>query len=177
MPLSSTAPPVQGSTEEDEEESDGEDELELTKETIGEYVSVEFAPGNTYESVVDNIQLVNELPEELDVVWHSSKPSVISETGRVTRTDRKEKVTITAQIYYQGEQITETFELTVVGKCRTNPEELEDFCVEQLEEMNQNDDQYDIKVNDFGYVEWICGRFSEVKVESYETALMALYNI
>lgn len=47
------------------------------------------------------------------ITWTSSEPDAISETGAVTRSDENVKVELTAEISYNGETVTETYEVTV----------------------------------------------------------------
>ncbi len=57
-----------------------------------------------------------ELPTSLlgaTITWTSSEPASISETGVVTRSEENVKVELTAEITYNGETVTETYEVTV----------------------------------------------------------------
>lgn len=54
---------------------------------------------------------------------------------------------------------------------------LEDYSPEQLEQMNSGDEEYELDVNESGYLENIYGTYSNVKVNSCKTALASLYNI
>ncbi|MCD7764527.1 MAG: hypothetical protein LUI14_15360 [Lachnospiraceae bacterium] len=55
----------------------------------------------------------NGLTDGATIIWTSSEPDAVSETGAVTRSEENVKVELTAEITYNGETVTETFEVTV----------------------------------------------------------------
>lgn len=140
-------------------------------------VFIEFEQGNTFESVIDDVRFVNSAPDILEVKWKSSKEGVVSNSGQVTRGNQDIDVDITATIFYNGEKFEKNFNLNVIGIPMFDISTIKDLSTTQLQEMNNNDDDYDIDINDFGYVEMISGKFSDIKVKSYETALLSLYSI
>lgn len=54
---------------------------------------------------------------------------------------------------------------------------LEDYTLDQIDQMNKGDEYYDVCMNDSGYVMNIYGTYSDIKVESWDAALTSLYNI
>lgn len=170
--------PEESAQPEGEKNEEGESDQELTVDTAQECVCIEFKPGNTYGCVVDDVSFINEAEGQMEVNWKSSEPSVISETGKVMRQKEDRQVTITAEITLPGGQkLQKRFVLTVIQVCNIDKSRIEDFNVTQLADMNKDNAYYDIKINDFGYVERISGKYSNVKVNSYETALYSLYSI
>lgn len=158
-----------------EDNGDGEDEIDPSEVT--EYVDIEFRNGNCAQSVLDDMRFVNYAPELLDVAWVSSDESVVTNDGHVTRGEEDRTVTVTAEIQYKGKDYRKEFTLTVKRKTDIDVDTLQDYSLSQLEQMNSGDEDYDVDVNDYRYLESIYGTYSEVKVDSYETALLSLYNI
>ena len=159
----------------EEDNGDGEDEIDPSEVT--EYVDIEFQNGNCEQSVLDDMQFVNYAPELLDVAWVSSDESVVTNEGHVTRGAEDRTVTVTAGIQYKGKDYKKEFTLTVKRKTDIDVEALQDYSLSQLEQMNSGDEDYEADVNDYRYLENVYGKYSDVKVDSYETALISLYNI
>ena len=159
----------------EEDNGDAEDEIEPSEVT--EYVDIEYQNGNCAQSVLDDVRFVNYSPELLDVAWVSSDESVVTNDGNVTRGEEDRTMTVTAEIQYKGKDYRKEFTLTVKRKTDIDVEALQDYSLSQLEQMNSGDEYYKADVNDYRYLEHVYGRFSEIKVDSYETALVSLYNI
>lgn len=77
-------------------------------------VSVTFQSGDSALSVTKNLTLPTSLGE-VTISWSSSKPSVISNAGVVTRANQNEAVTLTATITYGEASETKTFDVTVIA--------------------------------------------------------------
>lgn len=159
----------------DEDISDVEEEIDPSEVT--EYADIEYQRGNCAESVLDDVQFMNYAPELLDVTWVSSDESVVTNEGHVTRGQEDRTATITAKIQYKGEEYQKEFVLTVKRITDIDVSTLQDYSLSQLDEMNSGDEDYEVDVNDYRYLESIYGTYSDVKVDSYETALVSLYNV
>lgn len=144
---------------------------------LEQYVYLEYAPGNMAESVVDDIRLVNDLPEPWEVTWQSSDPSVVSDTGQVCRDLEDHDIVLTAVIQNGDQKYQIEHPVKVVAARNYHPEEIEDLCVEDLDEMNEGDEGYYCKINDYGYIDAIYGQYSTVRVDSYESALYSLLSV
>lgn len=162
---------------EDTEDLTSEEVLEITKENAKDYVYIEYINGNTNESVTDNVFFRNDASEQISVFWKSSNEEVIGNDGVVHRQNQDENVVITAEITVGEEVLTKNFELTVIAQNQWKKTEIEDLNIQQIKEMNEGDEDYECKVNDFGYIQYIYGKYSPVKVDSYESALYSLYSV
>ena len=155
-------------------ERGGKDDISL----VAGYTEIEFAQGDQDKSVTRDVRFVNHAPEEMDTIWTSADESVITNEGKVTRKDEDKTVTITADVSYNGKKYRKNFTLTVKRKLDIDVNSLEDYSLEQLDEMNSgNKEHYEVEMNDFGYVDDITGFYSDIKVDSWETALASLYNV
>ena len=159
----------------EEDNGDGEDGIDPSEVT--EYVDIEFRNGNCAQSVLDDMRFVNYAPELLDVAWVSSDESVVTNDGHVTRGEEDRTVTVTAEIQYKGKDYKKEFALTVKRKTDIDIDMLQDYSLSQLEQMNSGDEYYRVNMSEYRYLESIYGTFSDVKVDSYETALVSLYNV
>ncbi len=146
-------------------------------DVLEQYVYLEYAPGNMAESVVEDIQLINELPETWDVAWQSSDPSVVSVSGQVCRDKEDHDIILTAVLKKGDQEYQLEYPVSVVAARDYHPEDIEDLCVEDLEEMNADDVDYECMINDYGYLDTIYGKYSTVRVDSYESALYSLYSV
>lgn len=157
------------------DETDEKEEIDVSQ--ITEYAAIKYKAGNCAESVVDDLEFVNFAPDDLDIKWETSDESVVKTDGTIIRGDEDKFVTITAKIEYENEVYTKTFPVTIKKINSLDANSLEDLSLSQLEKLNKDDEDYETEVSDFGYIESIYGNYSDVKVDSYETALMSLYNI
>lgn len=136
-----------------------------------------FADGDSEQSVTRNVSFVNCAPEQMKTRWVSSDKSVITDKGKVTRQKKDKKVTITANVRYKGKNYRKKFSLVVKRKNTIDVNSLEDYSLDQIDQMNKEDEYYSVDMNEFGYVCDIYGTYSDVKVDSWDTALMSLYNV
>ena len=172
-------------TESTAEESPVIEVKEIDREKEGTDISevagcteIEFAQGDQDKSVTRDVRFVNHAPEEMDASWTSADESVITNEGKVTRQEEDKTVTITADVSYHGKKYRKSFTLTVKRKLDIDVNSLEDYSLEQLDEMNSgNKERYEVEMNDMGYIVRMLGTYSDVKVDSWETALASLYNI
>lgn len=154
-----------------------DDNSDFELSNIKDYATIKYQEGNCPESVIDNVEFVNLRPDKLKIKWASSNESTISTDGTVTRGTKDTNVTVTAHINYKGNEYKNNFELTVKQKNNIKRSLLTDYSINQLDQINKNDSDYETEINDFGYIESVYGCFSNIKVDSYESALMSLYNI
>ncbi len=170
-PMSEESPVIE--VTESDREKEGTDESRVAEE-----MEIEFARGDQDKSVTRDVRFVNHAPDEMDTIWASSDESVITSEGKVTRQKEDKTVTITADVGYNGKKYRKTFTLTVKRIIDIDVNSLEDYSLEQLDEMNSgNKERYEVEMNDSGYVAHIIGFYSDIKVDSWETALASLYNI
>lgn len=146
-------------------------------DSLSDSVYLEYAPGNMEAAVVDDIELVNKLSEHWKVVWESSKPSVVSSSGRVRRDHKNHKVMMSAVVRKGGKKYRINYLIQVVAVTKYRPEDIEDLCIEDLDKMNKGDIAYYCAVNDYGYLNTVFGKYSPVRVDSYESALYSLYSV
>ncbi len=154
-----------------------EDDTDFELECVKDYAIIEYSEGNCSKSVTNDVKFVNLQPNKIEINWVSSNEAVINPSGKVARGSKDVGVIITAQIIYQGNTYNKEFELTVKRVNDISEDTLKDYSIAQLDRMNKNDKDYEIEVNDFGYIESIYGCYSTVKVDSYESALLSLNNI
>ena len=162
-----TTPPAEEETEENE----------LNEKTVCDYVNIDLKTGNTYQSVLDDVRFLNTAPDELHVTWHISHPDILSPDGTVTRPEKDTPVKITADILFEGKEYHKDFKLNVMAQNSIRKEDIEDLSVADLNQMNKEDEDYEVEINDYGYLENVMGQFSDVKVTSYESALYSLYSV
>lgn len=182
-----TAAPTQAPSEEPtqtpidvptETPDEGEtEENELNEKTVCDYVNIDLKNGNAYNSVVDDVRFLNAAPDEIQVTWNISHPEIIAANGTVTRPEQDTKVNITAEILFEGKEYSKEFELNVKAQNSIRKEDIEDLSVSDLNRMNKEDEDYEVEINDYGYLESVSGQFSDVKVNSYESALYSLYSV
>ena len=170
-PMSEESPVIE--VTESDREKEGTDESRVAEE-----MEIEFARGDQDKSVTRDVRFVNHAPDEMDTIWASSDESVITSEGKVTRQKEDKTVTITADVGYNGKKYRKTFTLTVKRIIDIDVNSLEDYSLEQLDEMNSGNKYYGgVEMNEFGYVDDITGFYSDVKVDSWETALATLCNV
>ena len=170
-PMSEESPVIE--VTESDREKEGTDESRVAEE-----MEIEFARGDLDKSVTRDVRFVNHAQDEMDASWTSADESVITNEGKVTRHEKDKTVNITADVGYNGKKYRKTFTLTVKRILDIDVNSLEDYSLEQLDEMNSdNKDYYEVRMNDSGYVDDITGFYSDIKVDSWETALASLYNI
>ena len=170
-PLAEESPVIE--VKESDREKEGTD-----VSRVAEITEIEFARGDQDKSVTRDVCFVSHAPDEMDTIWASSDESVITSEGKVTRQKEDKTVTITADVSYNGKKYRKNFILTVKRILDIDVNSLEDYSLEQLDEINSgNKEHYKVEMNDSGYVDDITGFYSDIKVDSWETALASLYNV
>ncbi|MDO4167689.1 MAG: cellulose binding domain-containing protein, partial [Eubacteriales bacterium] len=153
------------------------EEPEVGVDNATDYVYIDFQAGNTYDSVIEDVTFVNDAEDRMQVTWESSDESVVTREGKVFRQDQNRKVIITAHILIDGQELVKEFALVVMEKINIDTANMKDYSVDELKTWNQGDEDYYCEINDFGYLQTLYGKYSTVKVDSYEAALYSLYHI
>ncbi|MDE6566835.1 MAG: hypothetical protein K2K70_03760, partial [Lachnospiraceae bacterium] len=55
--------------------------------------------------------------------------------------------------------------------------QIQDYSLSEIKQMNASDEEFDFTMNEEGYLEELYGTYSDITVDSWETALYSLYNI
>lgn len=107
-----------------------EEEIDSTIQIVYDAASalhIQFAEGDTYNRVTQNITLPSS-PNEAEVVWSSSNEEVISaSTGIVQRQDEEYRVKVIATISYETYSVEKKFVLNVIGTSENTEVESPDW--------------------------------------------------
>lgn len=143
-----------------------------------EYLRIGYNPGDCDDAVTQNVTLLEGGEEGCSIEWSSSDKQIIDLNGKVNRPSSGPKsVQLTAKLTYEGRTLVKEFTLTVMNTRNFDPSNVKDLSVDDLAEMNNGYDNYNIEINKFGYITDISGKYSDIKVDSYETALYSLYSL
>lgn len=137
------------------------------------FTEIAYADGDCEQSVTRDVRFVNQAPGEMDTDWISSDESVVTNEGTVTRQKEDRNITITANIRYKGKNYRKNFSLIVKRKNTVDADSLEDYSLDQLKARPS----CDVEVDDSGFIRQINGKYSDIKADSHEAALISLYNI
>lgn len=148
---------------------DGTDEF-----MVDNYTYLVFSDGDCGRTVTRDIRFASVAPPEMVIKWTSSDESVVTNEGKVTRQQKDKKVTITADIQYEGKNYQKEFPLTVKRKNTIDTDTLTD---DSLEVIKPSRFTCEVALNDSGYVKNINGKYSDIEVDSWDTAMASLYNI
>lgn len=58
-----------------------------------------------------------------------------------------------------------------------DPDQMEDYSLSDIKQMNESDEEFDFMMSEEGYLEELYGTYSNITVDSWETAIYSLYNI
>lgn len=141
---------------------------------VDSYTYLDFADGDCEQSVTGNLRFITSLPEGMKVKWTSSDKSVITNEGKVKRKKKDKKVTMTADIRYKGKKFKKKFPLVVKRKNTINKNKLKDYSLKKLKSKYP---KLKISLNASGNVKCMKGRYSDIKVDSWDTAMASLYQI
>ena len=138
---------------------------------------IEYANGDSNKCVTRDINFV--VPEKYKkyVSWQISDSNIINYDGKIKRKNVDNNVKIKKIIIYHGEKIEKNIDITIKGKCLYSVSQLKDYSINEIEKMNSDNKDYDVEIGSLGYVQEIYGRYSDVSVDSWETALYSLYNV
>lgn len=142
---------------------------------------IDYQNNDTQDSVTKNIILANSI-DGVDVIWTSSGSAIISNEGIVTRPEnRSEHISLTATISCGDYTRQRQFTLYVIKNTYVdyNTDYIQDADnFEFLYLFNEGDlENLEVYINDDGYLQFISGSFSDIKVESPEEAILSLYSI
>ena len=138
--------------------------------------------GNDSEySVTSNLNLTESIDGAV-IEWSSSNTDIVSNAGIVNRPDEiSAKVTLTATVKSNTYLETKDFEVYVIKSKyeNYNTDYIEDLdSIELLYQYNEGDlDNLEVYINEYGYIDYIMGSFSDIMVESPQEAILALYSI
>lgn len=161
---------------------------ELTNDELDVYLaysalSLGFSEGDYEESVTRDINLENGYgtgEHKVDISWNSSDDSIISNNGNVSRpTDNDTYITLTATLNKNSARHSKEFRVRVIKVSATLTEDIEDKSLIDLQKMNENS-EYPLEIeynDDETQVEFISGQFSEITVNSVESALQSICSV
>lgn len=146
-------------------------------------LSILYADGDYYDSVINNIVLPTSYGDEehlVNISWDSSNEDVITSSGIVKRpADNDCKVKLTANISRKDYSYKKSFDIKVIHFSDVSYSDIEDYNVIELEKINK-DSEYPVEIdyNEEGtQVEFISGKFTAVKIDSLESALKSIYSV
>lgn len=142
-------------------------------------LEIELAIGDTYDNVNNDVVLPLKSTYDAVVEWNVSNDEVIDLNGHISdNLESSSEVTYTATIFLFGEQLSKIFDLYVNPKASPiDIDSIKDLTVDDIEEMNSNDEDFEIEINDYGYIEEIFGKYSDISIKSTNDALYSLYSI
>lgn len=141
-------------------------------------IQPELYKGDTEQSITHNIILPTEGQNGSVITWESSNERLIDSNGNVTRPDTlSENVELKAKLSLDNKVMIKDFILRVIHKNDINISDIKEFSVDDIEILNKGNEGYNLETNDNGYIEQIYGTYSNIKVDSYESALYSLYSI
>ncbi|MDE6566893.1 MAG: cellulose binding domain-containing protein [Lachnospiraceae bacterium] len=148
-----------------------------TIEDIQKDACILYSAGDCDTSVTRDLTFyANKLFAEY-VSWESSRKDIIDDNGKVTRMNQPTEVVITKRVNFEGEQSEEKITVRVAGKCSYEPEHMQDYVLSEIKQMNASDEDFEVMINEEGYLEEIYGTYSNITVDCWEAALYSLYNI
>lgn len=144
-------------------------------------LNIGYSNGDFAQSVTSKL----DLPTTFDVDgitvlinWSSSNSGTIDNNGNVIRSYTDSNVKLSATLSCgNASSMTKDFDVVVIGKTSFDYSDPDDYSVMDLNKLNEGK-SFDVTYNaDRDYVTTIRGRFSEVKVNSVESALQAITNV
>lgn len=146
-------------------------------EAAVELIDIEYAQGDHSGHVTRDVGLASEV-EGGQITWQSSSDTITVE-GVVTRPQGNDEVVVLTAVVAVGEASSSVeFVLNVVHEKDRDPSEVTNNSVVELEDMNSEDDGFDIDYNDDKtQVISIDGTFSDIIVENADDALDVIYGI
>lgn len=158
-------------------------EFEMIEESEKELFSyddleIEFAEGNTYTSVIQDVIFPETEYEDATVVWESNNTAIVDNNGKVNRPNsEKEIVTVVAHITYEDETTEDKeFELTVWGVPSYDTDELIDYTLDDINLFN-SESEIEYQVNEYGNLQSYYGQYSTIPIHNVEDAINSFYNV
>lgn len=117
--------------------------------------------------------------ESVSIKWNSSNPAVIDGYGFVSRPSwGNETIKLTANMSAgNAEPLSKEFIVKVIKQSDFDYNNADNYGVLDINLMNENNPAEITYTTNHDYVKSITGKFSEVVVDSQESALQALYNV
>lgn len=146
-------------------------------------LQIEYKPGDYQESVTQNLVLISNYGEEDDgvnIAWTSSDENIIDKEGNVKRPNESDYVVVLTALISKGNYSQEKqFTVTVKKADNQNREEINNNSVLDINNLNEMAEYpVDISYSDNGeQVTSIDGKYSEIIVDSPETAMDSLYSV
>lgn len=144
---------------------------------------ITYSNGDYADSVINKLTLPTSYGEEeqlVDISWSSSDPDVIDSEGNVTRDSEENKNIMLTATFTKGEvNISKDFTVKVIKTTDIKEEEIEDNLVTDLEDLNE-DAEYELDIDyneDETQVTNISGKYSDILVDSAETALLSISSV
>ena len=78
---------------------------------------------------------------------------------------------------YNEQNYTVSYEVIVKGKTQYKAKKIKNLTYDEIDELNKDDVDYEIELDQFGYLDSVYGCYSDIVVDSYETALYSLYSV
>lgn len=164
------------------------DMSEISEDELAVYfayndLSIIYADGDYYNSVINNIVLPTSYGDEehlVNISWDSSNENVITSLGIVKRpVDNDVEVTLTANISRNDYSYRKSFGIRVIRLSDVSYSDIEDYNVIELEEINKAAEYpLEIDYNEGGtQAEFISGKFTTIKIDSFESALKSIYSV
>ena len=141
-------------------------------------LSIGYYAGDSASAVTHNITLPNSCGNGSSVEWSSTDESLIDLNGKVSRpTDESKNAKLTARLTLEGKTLVKEFDLNVICIKNIDTSKIKDLSIDDLAERNKYYKNYDVEVNQFGYISHVYGEYSDIKIDSYESALYSLYSL
>ena len=148
-----------------------------TVEDIQKDACILYSAGDCDTSVTGDLTFYVSEPFADYVTWESSNEDCINHNGKVTRTNQPTEVVITKKINFKGERREEKITVCVAGKKFYEPDQMQDYVLSEIKQMNKSDEDFEVMINEEGYFEELYGTYSNISVDCWEDALYSLYNI
>lgn len=140
--------------------------------------NIGFSIGDTETSVTQNLYLPTNEYDGVKISWTSNKNQIIQPDGTVLRpSSGSEDVILTANILHDnGKTEKKDFYLRVFGYPTYNISELNDYTIDDINNLNPNDD-IEYQLNEFGNIQSYYGKYSEIIINTVEDAINSFYNV
>lgn len=174
---------VIGIFEKDSQDSATEDDYIVYNAFYG--LQIGFSEGDYADSVTKHIILPDRYDvngQKVTVKWSTSNSSVVTPDGNVVRPAINDAPVILTAELSKGEAVVEKlFNITIKKNTDTSYDDIKNNTIIDLEKMNESPDgNNDLEVEyseDGERISFISGVFSDVEVDSVETALQSIYSV
>ncbi len=146
-------------------------------------LEIGYSDGDYFNSVTNKLDLpvsYGEGEHEVDITWTSSDLNVVSENGDVNRPiEDNENILVTATLTKGDFSRTKEFNIRVIRVQEIIKSEIHDNDEDDLIALNENA-EYDLEIgynNDRTQANYISGKYSEINVNSIDTAVCSIYSV